>query len=282
VHFGSPIKPWDPADINNQIVKKTSKHPSVVQPACYDTLPTYVTLDSPVGGAPLKFNDIPESIETVRAVAFKVRTCHDITLKITAGPGAPFGTPLGTTVPVPYNDGLTSFAYVWISYKGTTDGATASGSVTIHCDDTGQDWTIPIVANTIKKPTVATVMVLDKSGSMGDPSGIPGKIRLDVLKESAPKFVYLMGDDDGIGIVNFDSDAHPVMDVKKAGSLTIGVGRTQATSRSAVVAAVGEASRQPDWMLRMWAARSFGNPLGPPDEWKALLPKMEKLASSAL
>lgn len=228
VHFGDPIPPWDPADPDNEIELKNSRHPSVVQPPCYDTLPVTVELQSPSSGAPLTFNDIPEGTETVRAAVFAIRACEDITFDIIAGPGAGFGTPLGTAVTVPYSSGALVNGYVWVSYQGTTAGAAAAGSVTIRCNETGEQWVIPITANTIAKPKVASMLVLDKSGSMAWNSGIPGTTRLEVLKWAAPHYVHAMGNDDGIGIVSFDHDAYPVMPVTAAGSLVFGAGRAQA------------------------------------------------------
>jgi hypothetical protein len=77
---------------------------------------------------------------------------------------------------------------------------------------------------------VASVLVLDKSGSMDDPSGIPGLTRLGVLHAAAPSYVVLLPDKDGIGLVSFDTDAHPVMPVTTAGPLGSGAGRVGATS----------------------------------------------------
>ncbi|KAF0190942.1 MAG: tyrosinase [Gammaproteobacteria bacterium] len=228
VHFGSPVPPWDPGNPDNEIELKNSRHPTVVQPPCYDTLPVSVELQSPSSGAPLTFNDIPEGTETVRAAVFAIRACEDITFDIIAGPGAAFGAPLGTGVTVPYNAGALANGYVWVSYQGTTAGAAAAGSVTIRCNETGEEWIIPITANTITKPKVASMLVLDKSGSMAWSSGIPGETRLQVLKWAAPHFVHAMGNDDGIGIVSFDHDAYPVMPVTPAGSLMFGAGRAQA------------------------------------------------------
>lgn len=228
VHFGDPVPPWDPSDPDNEIVVKNSRHPSVVQPPCYDTLPLSVELTSPTSGAPITFNDVPEGAETVRAAVFSIRACEDITLEITSGPGAGFGTPLGSTFSFPYTSVQPTSGYVWISYQGTTANAATSGSVTIHCNETGDDWVIPITANTIEKPKAASMLILDKSGSMSGASGISGQSRLDVLKWAAPHYIQAMGDNDGIGITSFDHDAYPVMPVTTAGSLMFGAGRSTA------------------------------------------------------
>jgi hypothetical protein len=74
------------------------------------------------------------------------------------------------------------------------------------------------------------MLVLDRSGSMDDPSGIPGKKRIDVLHDAAPTFVELLGDTDGIGVVAFDQDASLQMAPVQAGPLGFGNGRVLAKS----------------------------------------------------
>lgn len=231
---GSPptTRPWAPPE--NQGVAKTYKHPSVVKPPCYDTLPISVMLKAPVSGAPITFNAVPESVTTVRAAVFDIQACSDVTLEIIGGtvkpldPTAPFDTPLGLTRVVAYNHQWPYEGRVWISFTGTTDGSMNSGSVTIRCPETAEQWTIPITAQTIAKPKAAGILVLDKSGSMAWDSGIPSLRRLDVLKWAAPHYVNLMDDDDGIGIVAFDHDAYPVMGVTTAGPPVFGAGRANA------------------------------------------------------
>jgi hypothetical protein len=65
---------------------------------------------------------------------------------------------------------------------------------------------------------------------MDDPSGIPGKKRIDVLHDAAPTFVELLGDTDGIGVVAFDQDAALRLAVTQAGPLGFGSGRVQGKS----------------------------------------------------
>jgi len=190
-----------------------------------------VTLDTPA----LVFHDVPAGVETSRAVVFTVETCGAVDFaviagpSVTSGPGS-FGVPLGAAPLPPQPTSAAREARVWISFQGTAAGDTTQGSVTIRCIQTGHDYVVPISANTIAQPSVAAVLVLDKSGSMADPSGIPGKSRLDVLHESAPNFVTLLPNNDGIGVVSFDQDPHPVMPVTTAGSLGTGAGRLGALS----------------------------------------------------
>lgn len=180
----------------------------------YDTDPPQVELDTPT----LIFNDVPAGETTVRAAVFSISSCTPIHLEIISGPtvltgpaGTSFGTPLGTTVTA--NPELDPKGRVWISYTGTAAGDTATGTVTIRCVETAEEWTIPITANTIARPTVAAVLALDKSNSMNFASGIGTLKRIDVLKFSAPPFADLIQQGNAIGIVSFDQDAYDVMPV---------------------------------------------------------------------
>ena len=186
------------------------------------------------------FNDVPAGIETSRAAVFSVQSCNAVALTITAGPSVTsgpgsFNLPLGGASLPPAPTAAERDVRIWVSFKGTNPGDVTKGTITIHCVQTGQNFVIPIHANTIAQPTIASVLVLDKSGSMAFASGIPGKSRLDVLHEAAPSYVTLLPDKDGIGLVSFDDDAHPVMTVTTAGALGSGSGgRAAATSAIAL------------------------------------------------
>jgi len=176
-----------------------------------------ISQDTPV----INFNDVPAGVTTSRAAVFSVQTCSAVSLSttppmVTSGPGS-FNLAMAppALLAAPTNDERDML--VWVSFQGTNPGDVTTGTMTVHCVETGQDFVIPIHANTIAQPKVASVMVLDKSGSMDDPSGIPGKKRIDVLHAAAPGFPQLLPDQDGIGIVSFDTDAFPVMPVTAAG-----------------------------------------------------------------
>jgi hypothetical protein len=220
-----PTRPWYSPE--NQQVTKTCKDPSVVIPACYDTLPTFptqLTLKTPS----IVFNDVPAGETAARAIVFSVQSCHDVALNITAGPtvltgpaGTNFGVLLGTSVTVHTVSSIgPALARLWISYKGTNPGDSATGTVTVFCADTNQTFVIPISANTIARPTVATMLVLDQSGSMGWLAGIDNHTkRIDILHQAATQFVQLAQDSsrqgDGVGMVSFDNNAYPGVGVTK-------------------------------------------------------------------
>lgn len=221
---GAPdtVRPWAPPE--NEQVLKNYKHPSVVQPPCYDTLPIFpatVTLET----LSINFNDVPAGETAARAIVFSAVSCDPVDLSITAGPtvvagpaGTNFGTfpaPLGTSVSIPHiSSSVPPRGRLWISYKGTNPLDVATGTVTVHCAETNQDFVVPIAANTIARPTVAVMLVLDQSGSMDWLAGIdPTTKRIDVLHQAATQFVQLAQDSsrqgDAVGMVSFDDVAHP-------------------------------------------------------------------------
>ncbi|MEX2264199.1 MAG: S8 family serine peptidase [Bryobacteraceae bacterium] len=172
----------------------------------------------------VNFNDVPEGELTARAIVFSVVSCDAATFQIvsgptvTSGPGS-FGTLPSPNAILPGGVGIAPRqARLWLSFTGTNDGDITEGEVTVRLAESGQEWVIPISSNTINRPTVAAVMVLDQSGSMTFASGLPGfATRNDVLKFAAPVFVNLIQEDNGIGIVAFDHDAFDRMAVQTVG-----------------------------------------------------------------
>src|SRR6266568_787875 len=173
--------------------------------------PIYHALSTPT----VNFNDVPEGETAARPVEFEVRSCRAVSFSIISGPtkltgpgGATFGT---LTTPgsslADEHSLLPRNAFLWLTCKGTTAGDVATGEVKVKCNETGQQWTVPITANTIKRPTVAAVLVLDQSGSMGQPAGTGAK-RIDVLHDAASRFVELAQANNGVGLVRFDDKAY--------------------------------------------------------------------------
>lgn len=172
--------------------------------------------------ASLRFTDVPEGEETWRAVRFNVKSLHASTFTTIGMPAAPFTMPLGSTHTLSgtadYN--TVQEIYLWVSYTGTTAGASALGSLTVRHDTSGQTWTISITSNTVTRKTACVMLVLDRSGSMDFPSGISSSKRIDVLHYSAGILADAVHEGDGVGIVGFDQDASPIL-VPPAGPLAV-------------------------------------------------------------
>ncbi len=160
----------------------------------------------------LNFNDVPEGETTLRAVRFDVQSLWPVDFQIVAGPGVPFSTPLGASVHSPGTASADTVreAIVWVSYTGSTAGATAAGSVTVRHVQTGREWTLAITANTVPRQTACVMLCLDRSGSMLGNAGIGTAKRIDVLRFSAQIMVDVVHEGDGVGIVSFDHDAQDV------------------------------------------------------------------------
>ncbi len=182
-----------------------------------------ITLDT----SSVTFNDVPELETTARAAVFTVIGSQAATFQIVAGPSATsgpgsFGTLPGPTAALGAAGSIQARqARLWLSFTGTSADDVAQGEVTVQHVESGQQWVVPISANTIERPTVAVALALDQSGSMLSASGLPGFAnRGQVLKFAAPVFVNVLQEHNGLGIVSFDQDAYTNMAVATAGAPT--------------------------------------------------------------
>lgn len=212
----SGLRPWAPPD--NQQLVKNSKDISIVIPPCYDTnsnLAPHVVVDN-LGAPPvIHFNDIPSGDTASRAAVFKVYGCGDATIRVKPGfePAAPFsilypasGSITAGHAPEPY-----VIVHIWLGYTaGAANVPVADGAVTFECVESGQEFEFVIKANSIIRPRVAVMLVLDQSGSMAWDAGTSGLTRLDVLKDAATKFMEIIPVDSGVGLIRFDDNAYPV------------------------------------------------------------------------
>lgn len=200
-----PPWPTTPADVLDHRAINLYHYP----PGFQQDLPE-VTLDTPA----INFLDVPEGETRLVAAVFSLNACEPVHFSVVSGPTVTSGPP-GTTFgvlasPVTADPDVDTKGRVWLSYEGTSAGDMAEGTVTIRCDETGEEFDIDLTANTIAPPTAAMVMVLDQSNSMNFESGIaPGIEREDVLKFSAPPAVVVAEDEHGMAVCSFDHDPHP-------------------------------------------------------------------------
>jgi hypothetical protein len=181
----------------------------VCQKVIRDTLATFLAAESLTLATPsIAFTNIPEGmgstgVTTYRAIVFDLVACapRTRTFRITSGPTGGFGTPLGTMTSVTADETTPlAHARLWLSYTSTHAGDTSNGTVTVHCDETGQDFVINISANTIARPKSAVAMVLDHSGSMSEDAG-DGTTKVVKLREAASIFINAMLKGDGLSVV---------------------------------------------------------------------------------
>ncbi|PYS80019.1 MAG: hypothetical protein DMF66_00695 [Acidobacteria bacterium] len=220
----SDIRPWEPTH-ENQGFPHTYKHISVVAPPCYDTNQSVFRIDeveNPPNGATNRyqviFNDVPEAETTWRAAVIRVYTCDDTTFRVKPGtePAAPFGIAVGqVTATHGAHPHLYQDVKIWFQYTAPAVGAVPQPhddgpvNTTIKCDETGEEFQFELRAHSIQRETVAVQLVLDQSGSMSDPAGTSGLTRLQVLIDAAKRFVDVIQQGNGIGIIRFDDDAYP-------------------------------------------------------------------------
>jgi hypothetical protein len=209
------IRPWEPTH-ENQGSPHNYHDLSVVVPPCYDTSPTTVRVvaaENP--GNTINFNDVPQGETASRAAVFQIFACGVVTLKVKLGePKAPYSimSPPGDTVIVP--SGAHELVRIWFQFTGAALGAAPTGSVTIQCVETNQDFVFSIQGNCIARPTVAVMLVLDQSGSMGWLAGIDATTkRIDVLHQAATNFCQLVQAHNAVGMVSFDQAAYPGFNV---------------------------------------------------------------------
>lgn len=156
-------------------------------------------------------------VTTHRAIVFEVVTCRTLHFAIVSGPTGGFGTPLGTSVTV-MSDAILPAAHarLWLSYTSTNPGDTANGSVTVRCTETGQEWVINIVADTISRPRSAVALVLDRSFSMTEDAGDAVQ-KIQKLREACNAFISLLQPTDGIGVVRFNHAAQRLTEITDGG-----------------------------------------------------------------
>jgi hypothetical protein len=179
--------------------------------------PESIALNTPS----IEFRDVPAGmggvgVTTHRAIVFEVVTCRSLTFTIINGPTGGF-VALNTSVTATADPILPAmFARIWLAYTSTNPGDTASGSVRVRCNGTGDEFLININANTIARPRAAVALVMDRSGSMADDAG-DATTKVQKLREAANVFVSIMQPDDGIGLVRFDDTVQRLMDVTDGG-----------------------------------------------------------------
>jgi Common central domain of tyrosinase/von Willebrand factor type A domain len=215
---GLSTRPW--ASPENQGVPHTYKHVSILFPPCYDTNGTAVPLIQVmnVGTPPvINFNDVPTGETAVRAAVFRIYGCGGVTVQVKpgAGPAAPFSVlhPASGAVTIHHGASLYAEARIWLAFTAGAAGVpVADGSVTFKCPENGKEFAFVIKATAIQRPTVAVAMALDQSGSMDWAAGTSGATRMDVLKDAARKFMELIPQDNGVGLIRFDHNSYPVND----------------------------------------------------------------------
>ena len=189
------------------------------QPAIVSGDPIKINLETPE----VTFNDVPEGETTKHAALFRLAGCARVRFEVTGGPTGsfslfepgPFFHPAG---PFPTDE-----LRIWLTYTGSTPGTRETGTMTVAAwDPDGVErarWEdIPIVADSVARPSVAVALVLDESGSMLYDAG-NNRTRLYALQRAATTFIDQLFDDNGVAMVAFDENAARLTDLARADSL---------------------------------------------------------------
>ncbi|HED65419.1 MAG TPA: VWA domain-containing protein [Planctomycetes bacterium] len=180
-----------------------------------------ITLETPQ----IVFNDVPSGDTTMRAALFRIEGCGPISFEVEAGPSGSFS--LFTPGPYAFPAGPfpTDELRIWVLYTGgTPDTTDPGGTMTVVAkDDEGVEigrWDdIPILANTVARPTVAVALVLDESGSMLSDAG-NNRTRIAVLRDAATTFVDQLYDDNAVTLISFANASDKLTDLAVAGGMT--------------------------------------------------------------
>ncbi len=183
-----------------------------------------ITLETPQ----IVFNDVPSGDTTMRAALFNIEGCEDLSFQVENGPTGNFSLFAPGPALFPQGDFAMDELRIWVMFTGGAAGTTDPGGVmtVVARDPFGnevQRWTnIPILANSVARPTVAVALVLDESGSMLLDAG-NNRIRINVLRDAAKTFVDQLYDDNALTLISFADSSQKLTDLAVAGPLNSGV-----------------------------------------------------------
>ncbi len=165
-----------------------------------------VTLNTPT----LVFGDVPEGES--RELMIEMTVSFGATLTFEVVPASLTGLPAEFTVSsdaMTYDPTASSAAVsgITVRYTASSAGSVAFHDIKIKCKETGEEWAVYLLANTVGLPNTGLILVLDKSGSMNSASGIFSMTRMDVLKEAAGIVIDAVRAESTVGAVAFAGDA---------------------------------------------------------------------------
>jgi hypothetical protein len=170
---------------------------------------------------------VPAGLTFLASALFNVDSCENLTFNIAvpvvdSGPAGTVFNRLDASIVV--DPHVEPIGRIWISYTGTAAGDHAAGHVDVTCVETGEAWTVSIVADVIALPKAAVALVFDQSNSMNFDSGIaPGVPRSAVLRFSAPPCIEVMDANHAAMMISFDHDPY----LRRGLTVADAVGRLQ-------------------------------------------------------
>ena len=208
---------------------------SVALTATTCTTPPTMEIVSAGGGLTLAFGDVARRLTMYRW--FEVRNRRaGCSSQLSVSVGAPSGgfslAPGSSTsfvLPAPSPSEAFTSRRVFVAFESPASGATDfSGTLTVSATG-ASPVSLTLTARSIDPPPVDSVLVLDRSGSMSEATGVPGASKMDLAIQAANLYVSLLKDNDRIGAVRFnDSAANPgdvLQALVAAGDPVSGAGR---------------------------------------------------------
>jgi hypothetical protein len=194
------------------------------------------------GGSTLAFGDVARQLTMYRW--FEVRNLRagcvaPLTVNLQTPTGgfayAP-GTPMSFTIPAPTPTQAYTSKRVYVAFTSlAVGGPDFTGSLMVTAASPASVATLTLTARAVDPPPVDSVLVIDRSGSMSEPTGVPGKQKIDLAIQAADLYVGLLKDNDRIGLVRFNQNAANPGDVLQtlvaAGDPTSGAGRAAIRSQ---------------------------------------------------
>ncbi|MBD0776387.1 VWA domain-containing protein [Maribacter sp. ANRC-HE7] len=185
----------------------------------------------PFDGDDLDFGDVTQGLTMYRSFEVQNRktSCPGPLRVVLTDPVGNFsyapGTVLDFVLPAAEEDEIYTSQTVFVAFTASTGGSgIESGSLTITTpDNTGiSTVTLNLVGNVVPEKTIDTVLVIDRSGSMSDPTGEASNRKIDHAIYAGDLYVDLMKDIDRTGVIGFNTSTDELIGLTLAGSLGAG------------------------------------------------------------
>jgi len=193
------------------------------------------------GGLTLNFGDVGRRLTMYRWFEVRNRrTACPAQLRVTlSAPPVGFdyapATLLTFTLPTPSATQPFTSRRIYAAFSSpAAGGPNFNGMLTVTTPDDAvtPSVSLGLVARAVDPPPVDTVLVIDRSGSMSEPTGVPGASKMTLAIQAANLYVSLLKDNDRIGVVRFNDAAVNPGDVLQAlvvaGDPASGAGRAAA------------------------------------------------------
>jgi hypothetical protein len=145
------------------------------------------------------------------------------------------GTETAFTLAAPIFEAFTSRLVFMAFTAPSSGGPSFPGQVVVSRTDdpAAPTFTVNLQARAVEPRPVDSVLVIDRSGSMSDPTGVFGVNKIDMAIEAANLYVSLLKDNDKIGVVRYHHLSGPgdvLLSMTTAGDPVTGAGRLAAQS----------------------------------------------------